>query len=153
LQFNIIPWVVAHSVAYFLLYFGVGVAITQTSILIRFAELKSGWLLGVSIVCYLAVGFGTLAEHDPILSPLLAISGIIATIALATLMSRSRKCSFVKLWGVLSLEIYVTHVITEAIARIVLQRVLDLTNPLLHLILGVIVALYAAVIFTYLCQR
>jgi fucose 4-O-acetylase-like acetyltransferase len=153
LKFDMIEWTVAHSVAYFSIYFGAGVVITKSSILVRFSKLKNGWLFGICTVCYAAVAVSVWAEYQAILSPVWAISGITATIALAILMSRSTKFVFVKLWGVLSLEIYVTHVITEAIVRIVLQKVLDLTNPLLHFVLGVIVALYAAVILTYLCQR
>jgi len=153
LKFNLIQWTVAHSVAYFLIYFGAGVAISQTSILVRFAELKSAWLLGICIVCYATVAASVLTKYEVILSPAWAMSGIAATIALANLMTRSTKFALVKLWGVLSLEIYVTHVIAEAIVRIALQKVFDLTDPLLHLVLGVIVGLYAAVIFTYICQR
>jgi hypothetical protein len=143
----------ARSVGYFLIYFGAGVAISRTSILVRFAELKSTWLLGICIVSYATVAASVLTEYEAVLSPVWAMSGIAATIALAILMTRSTKFALVKLWGVLSLEIYVTHVIAEAIVRIVLQKVFDWTNPLLHLVIGVIVGLYAAVLFTYLCQR
>jgi len=154
--FNIIQWNVAHAVGSFLIYFGAGVAIARSSILVRLAELGKGWLLAIFIAGYAAVttGVATHSDHQAILlRPAWAMAGIIATVALAILMSRSTKFAFAKLWGVLSLEIYVAHVMAAAIMRIVLQKAFGFSGPLLHFVLGTGVGIYAPILLAYICQR
>ena len=46
-----------------------------------------------------------------------------------------------------------THVITEAIVRVALQRELGVTDPLVHLVLGAVAGLYGAVLLASLGQR
>jgi len=153
--FNIIQWNVAHDVGSFLIYFGVGVAIARTSILVRLAKLGTGWLLAIFAAGYTAVtiGVATHSEHQTILWPWWAMAGIIATVALAILMSRSTEFAFAKLWGMLSLEIYVAHVMAAAIIRIVLQRAFGFSEPLLHFVLGTGVGIYAPILLAYISQR
>jgi fucose 4-O-acetylase-like acetyltransferase len=152
---NIIQWDVAHAVGSFVVYFGAGVAIARGAILVRFADLTNGRLLAICFGGYATVAVGILIAHNiwSILSPVWAMAGIAATMALAVLMSRSTEFAFVKLWGVLSLEIYVAHVIAEALVRIALQKILAATEPFLHVVLGVGAGLYAPILLAYMCQR
>lgn len=153
---NIIHWYVAHDVGSFLIYFGAGVASARSSILAQLAELKNRSLLAICIGGYAAVtiGVATHSVHHPaILWMGWAMAGIVATVALAIVISRSSKFVFIKLWGVLSLEIYVAHVIAAAVIRIVLQRVFGFSEPLLHFVLGTGVGIYAPILLAYFCQR
>lgn len=150
-----IDWVVVHDVASSLIYFGAGVAVARSPVLARLAALRGGWLLAIAIAGYAAIA-GSVAvygEHEAALSPAPAAAGIVATVALAMLMSRATKFSFVKLWGVLSLEIYVGHVIAAAVMRIVLQRAFGVAGPLVHGILGTGVGLYAPILLAYTSRR
>jgi fucose 4-O-acetylase-like acetyltransferase len=154
--FNIIQWSVAHCVGSYLIYFGAGVAIARSSILVRLAELEKGLLLAIVIAGYAAVTTGvvTHSDHQSIfLWPAWAMAGILATVALAILMSRSTKFAFAKLWGMLSLEIYVAHVLAAAVIRIVLQKAFGISWPLLHFVLGTGAGIYAPILLAYICQR
>ena len=152
---NIIQWNVAHDVGSFSIYFGAGVAIARSSILVQLAKLGKAWLLAIFIVGYAAVtiGVATHSDHQAILWPVWAMAGIIATVVLAILMSRSTKFAFAKLWGMLSLEIYVAHVMAAAIIRIVLQRAFGFSGPLLHFVVGTGIGIYAPIMLAYFCQR
>jgi fucose 4-O-acetylase-like acetyltransferase len=154
-QFNIIRWNVAHDVASFLIYFAAGTVIARGSILVRFAELKNAWLFLISAGGYAAVAIGIIApgQHEAALSPARALAGITATVALAIFLSRSARFSFIKLWGKLSLEIYVVHVLASAAIRVALQRIFGLTDPMVHFIIGVVAGVYVPILFTYTCQR
>jgi peptidoglycan/LPS O-acetylase OafA/YrhL len=153
--FNLIQWNVAHDVAYFLIYFGVGVAAAQTSILARAPEWRSGWLLAILIGGYAAIVIGVTAhwEQEPIVQPMLVMSGIAATVALAILIGRSSKLPFVKLWGTRSLEIYVAHVIAAAAMRIALQRILGFNLPVAQIVLCTAVGIYGPILLAYLSQQ
>jgi hypothetical protein len=114
-----------------------------------------GWLLAIFIAGYVAVTTGVArhSDHQAVLWPGWAMAGIIATVALAILMSRSTKFAFAKRWGVLSLEIYVAHVMAEATIRIVLQKAFGFSGPLFHFVLGTGVGIYAPILLAYICQR
>ena len=152
---NSIQWTVAHDVGAFLVYFGAGVAIAQTSILARLAKQGNAALLAVCIGGYagVTIGVATHSAHQAIFWAGWAMAGIIATVSLAILISRSAKFGFIKLWGLLSLEIYVAHVMAAAAIRIVLQRVFGISSPSLHLLLGIAVGMYAPIVLAYVCQR
>jgi fucose 4-O-acetylase-like acetyltransferase len=156
LGINIIQWDVAHAVGSFLIYFGAGVAVARSSILVRLAELRNPSLLAICIGGYVAVtiGVATHSVHHPAILRLgWAIAGIVATVAFAILISRSPKFAFAKLWGVLSLEIYVAHVIAAATIRITLQTIFGFSEPLLHFVIGTGVGIYAPILLAYICQR
>jgi len=153
--FNLIQWNVAHDVAYFLIYFGFGVAAAQTSILARAPEWRSVWLLAILIGGYGAIVIGVTAhwEQEPIVTPMLVMSGIAATVALAILIGRSSTLPFVKLWGTRSLEIYVAHVIAAAAMRIALQRILGFNLPVAQIVLCTAVGIYGPILLAYLSQQ
>jgi fucose 4-O-acetylase-like acetyltransferase len=153
---NIIHWDIADDVGSFSIYFGAGVVIARSSMLVRLAELRNASLLAICIGGYSAVAIGVTTHSlrlPAILSPGWTMAGIVATVALAMLISRSPKFAFTKLWGVLSLEIYVAHVIVAAIIRIILQRMFGLSEPLFHSVLGTGAGIYGPIILAYICQR
>lgn len=152
---NIVQWEVAHAVGSFLIYFAAGVVVARGSPLVQLAMMANGWLLAICIGGYAAVtiGVATHSSHQAILWPGWAASGIIATVALAILMSRSTKFTVAKLWGILSLEIYLAHVIAAAIVRIGLQKMFNLSQPLVHFAIGTAIGIYAPIFLAYILPR
>ena len=151
---NVIRWDVAHSVGFYLIYFGAGVVIARGSFLVQLAGVANGWLLAICMGGYAAVTIGVASHsHQTILRPGLAAAGIIATVALAILMSRSTRFAAVELWGILSLEIYLAHVIPAAMVRIGLQKVFSFSEPLAHFAVGTIVAIYGPIFLAYFLPR
>ena len=53
----------------------------------------------------------------------------------------------------MSLEIYVAHTIFLAASRILLQKILKINDPSLHLLLGTAVGIYAPIALTLFCRR
>jgi hypothetical protein len=72
---------------------------------------------------------------------------------LAILLARFKLAGFIKQWGLLSLEIFVSHSIATAILRTVLQRLFGFTEPFLHLMLGTAIGIYAPIAFEQICRR
>jgi fucose 4-O-acetylase-like acetyltransferase len=152
---NTLEWDITHDVASFLIYFGAGIVIARGSLLTRPTAFENGWLIGICIAGYAAVALGVAIERDyqAVVLPGCAGAGIIATIALAILISRPKRVGFVKLWGILSLEIYVAHVIAAAIVRVGLHKVLGVSDPSLHFVMGTIVGIYIPIFFAYFLFR
>jgi len=154
---DVIRWNVAHSVASFLIYFGGGVAIAQNSSLIRLRELGNASLLAIGVGGYAVVtiavmiGVGAYNDNQVLVWPWWTMAGIVATMAVAILISRSTIFSFVKLWGLLSLEIYVAHVMAAAIFRVILQKAFGVSEPLFHFVLGTGIGIYAPILLAYIC--
>src|SRR5262249_45565737 len=136
--FRVNDWDVLNSVCYFMIYFALGVVTAQTSLLNGLLRRKTRWAAGITVVgCVLvAAGVAAHVDHWTLMRPELAISGIVATIALAIVTSRSEKLSFIGTWGLLSLEIFVAHTIAAASIRILLQKAFGLSAPLPHILLG-----------------
>jgi fucose 4-O-acetylase-like acetyltransferase len=150
---NFFYWDVLNSVCYFLIYFALGVVTAQTSLL--YGLQKTGWAAGITVMgCVLiAAGVAAHVDHWPLMRLGLAISGIVATIALAILTSRYEKLSFIRTWGLLSLEIFVAHVIAAASIRILLQKAFGLSAPLPHILLGIGLGLYMPILLAYSAQK
>lgn len=106
------------------------------------------------------LGFGVITiwtsigrRPTPWLVPVLAMSGILASAALAVLLSRLAGFDFIRVLGVHSLEIYVAHTIASAGVRFALQKLAHTNDLSLHLALGTLVGLIAPVILAVLCRR
>jgi fucose 4-O-acetylase-like acetyltransferase len=165
---DMIQWEVAQDIGSYMIFFGVGAAVARSGILPRLAKLKRERLIAICTCGYAAVAIGVaphirhdgilwppnaIPTHEGLLWPAFAIVGIVATVALAILLSDIKRLRFVELWGVLSLEIYVAHVIAAASVRIVLRQAFGVTEPLLHLVLGTGISIYAPILLAYLCER
>jgi hypothetical protein len=135
---NILKWEAFHSFCSFLIYFALGAKAADTSLFTDLRTLSWIRLSGPAVIGYvlIAAAVATNLSNLPLLHAVLAIAGMIATIALAILISNSRGSSFVRILGVYSLEIYVVHTIFAGGARIAMQKGLGYSGPLLHVVVG-----------------
>jgi fucose 4-O-acetylase-like acetyltransferase len=149
---NIVEWNVTHDVASFLIFFAAGVAVSRGDLLAWFTTRGNAALAATCLAGYALIAIGKLA-HDgeqDVLWLVLAIGGIVATIALSVLAERLGRIAVVRFWGVMSLEIYVAHVLAASATRIVLQQFLGATDPLAYLTLGTAVGMFAPICLAYL---
>jgi fucose 4-O-acetylase-like acetyltransferase len=149
---DIVKWNVAHDVASFLVFFAAGVAVSRGDLLAWFTTRGNAALTATCLAGYAIIAIGKLA-HDggqDVLWLVLAIVGIVSTIALSVLAERLGRNAVVRFWGVMSLEIYVAHVLAASATRIVLRQFLGTTNPLAHLTLGIAVGMFAPIGLAYL---
>ena len=108
-------------------------------------------LLGSLVLLYVAVPFAARIAPQP--AGLAAIPGIVATLALALLLTRIPLASrSFTLMGRASLAIYVAHVIPAAALRILLQK-LHIHSIPLHLLLGVSAGVLAPLALFVWTQR
>jgi fucose 4-O-acetylase-like acetyltransferase len=135
---DVTEWDVLHALGAFLIYFGLGAAVAETSLLTALAKSAWPYLLIIAIVDYGLVGAIAITDQlkQPVLHPLAAIAGTFATVVLAMLLSRAGGFVFVRTWGVYSLEIFVAHTIFSAGFRIVMQKSLGYESPWVHIIVG-----------------
>ncbi|MFP5268671.1 acyltransferase family protein [Coleofasciculus sp.] len=147
-------WGVLYSVRRYAIYLALGAVVGSSRLMSQLSQWKTKTLLIVTIGGFcavgLAVGFNLMAVK--LLTPIVAIFGIAASVALAILLDRFNRTGFVKQWGSLSLEIYVAHTIASAPLRIFLQYVLGFIEPIAHLILGTVIGIYAPIALYKICQ-
>ena len=154
IQPTIISWEVIDLVCNFTIYFALGAAISD-QLIPRLNQMSVLTLISITISGFLAItaiAWLNLTENQ-LLVPLIAMIGVSATIALSILLERFKAVKFIKLWGLLSLQIYVAHTLCTSGTRILLQNVFDFTNPFLHIILGTILGIYAPIALNWVCQR
>ena len=146
---------VLYSVRRYAIYLALGAVVGSSQFMSQLSHWKTKTLVVVPIGGFLAVGlavgFNLMAVK--LLTPIVAIVGIAASIASAILLDRFDRIDFVKQWGSLSLEIYVTHTIASASLRIFLHYFFGFTEPITHLILGTVIGIYAPIALYRICQR
>jgi fucose 4-O-acetylase-like acetyltransferase len=143
---NIVRWDVLDSFCHFLIYFALGAKVAETSFLTKLNTLNWICLSCLAVGGYVLIAIFAMAvvidvSSLVIVKTLLAMLGIIATIALAMLSGSSPIWSSVRIIGVYSLEIYVGHTIFASGARIAMQKAFGYTAPLLHLVVGTAVGI------------
>ena len=84
---------------------------------------------------------------------LLAVPGIAACLFLSIYLAQRSWFPFLKVLGKYSLQIYLVHMLAGVATRIVLQSVFHVTNPLLHILIGVSVALAVPVLLSLLAAK
>jgi fucose 4-O-acetylase-like acetyltransferase len=92
-----------------------------------------------------------IALEEPYL--LIAVSGIIASVSVAIILDKHQWLPCLKNWGQLSLQIYVIHTATAAIARIILKKFLHIDNLPIHLFIGVLAGIYGAIALNSIASR
>jgi hypothetical protein len=97
------------------------------------------------------VKFITPAQTAPAF--LLAFLGVSSTICLSIFSTRSNRFKFIQQWGIFSLAIFVAHTIASAMARIILQKLLGITEPWIHLLIGTGVGIYLSIALVLLGER
>jgi fucose 4-O-acetylase-like acetyltransferase len=148
---NMVEWNIAHDVAAFLVFFAAGVAASRGNLLAWFATRGNAALAATCLGGYAIIAVGKLMHNGgPVVWLVLAIVGIVATIALSVLAERLGRISLVRLWGVMSLEIYVAHVLAGSATRIVLRQFLGANDPLAHLTLAIAAGMFAPIGLAYL---
>ena len=134
---NIVRWDVFHSFCSFLIYFALGAKAGETSIFTDLRMLNRTRFSGLAISGYVSIVVATAMNVSdfPFLHAVLAVAGTVTTIALAMVLSSSSIwSSFIRILGVYSLEIYVSHTIFSAGARIAMRKALGYSGPLLHVL-------------------
>lgn len=153
---NFGSWGMLYLVRRNMIYFSIGAVLGSSRVLVRLREANTLVLLAIALGGYLGITLivaqPSLAEN-PYIIPEIALVGIAASIALSMLMERWNTVHFFELWGLLSLQIYVAHTIASASVRIGLQKVLGISEPLTHLILGTAIGIYAPIALNQICQQ
>jgi fucose 4-O-acetylase-like acetyltransferase len=85
-----------------------------------------------------------LARDWPVSPTVLAFVGILASLAVASLLATCRVAPFVERWGLLSLQIYVAHTIVAAATRSLLLRC-GVLEPLTQLIAQTAAGIYGPI--------
>jgi ACR3 family arsenite efflux pump ArsB len=137
------------------IYFSLGVVFSTSGLMLVADKMKTSMLLLINLTGYLAVAIGVIFQlnQNHFVSPILAFIGINASIAMGILLSRLNGANFIKKWGLLSLEIFLAHVVFAALFRIVLQKIFNFREPTTHILLGIIIGLYAPIALDTICRR
>lgn len=154
LQPIVTSWEVLDLVFRFTIYFALGAAMSSR-LMPRLSQINVPTLISITISGFLAITaivWLNIAENQ-LLVPLIAMIGVSATIALSILLEQFQFAKFVKLWGLLSLQIYVVHTICTSGTRILLQKLFGVTEPSTHIILGTMVGIYAPIALDWLCKQ
>lgn len=88
----------------------------------------------------------------PMSPTLLAFIGILASVALASVLAAYRAAPVLERWGLLSLQIYVAHTIVSAAMRSLLLRC-DVYDPSTHLIVETAAGIYGPIALYEACRR
>lgn len=135
---NLVEWDVFHSFCFFLIYFALGARVADTSVFKNMKLFNGLRLLGLAITGYvlIAAAVAVNLSEMPFLRVVLAATGTVSTIALAMLASRFSIWSFMRIMGIYSLEIYVSHTIFCATTRIAIQHWFGDSWSFLQIVLG-----------------
>ncbi len=149
------PWGALYLFRRHAIYFALGVMVGISRLLEKLEFFKGLWLIftavgGFSIVA-LSVIF--LPIENGWIVPLIGILGIGASISLAILISRYQFTQFIKNWGLFSLEIFVAHSISSSLVRTSLQQVFQISEPITHLIIGIIAGIYIPILLDRFCRK
>lgn len=150
-----VSWTVPDLVCSYTIYFAVGAVIASSNLLSRLSKVNTPLLVSVTINGFLLIAASVwlqLVEHQSLVL-FIAIIGISAVIALAILLERFQLGNFVKLWGLLSLQIYVIHTIVASGMRIVLQKLFGITEPFIYIFVGTIAGIYVPIAIDWLCRQ
>ena len=151
---SFLSWEVLDLICRFTIYFAIGAAISNR-LMTNLSQINTSILISITISGFLAVAatvWLNLTENQ-ITAPLTAMIGVSATIALAILLERFKFASYVKLWGVLSLQIYVIHTIITSGMRIIIQKIFGTTEPFTHVFLGTVMGIYIPIAIYWFCGK
>lgn len=150
-------WSVIYQVRYFCPYFVLGACLSYwpQGLTILSSQTPGRLLLLSSGLGFTAVGVAVFwkLSHQSWLSFPFAILGSLSVFTLAMFLTNRGWLGLLKQWGQLSLEIYVAHTILSALVRIALQKVFQVDDIGLYLILGTIIGIYGPIFLNYLSHR
>jgi fucose 4-O-acetylase-like acetyltransferase len=147
------PWPVLYMIRLNAVYFALGAIASLVDLMQRVKKVPPSILLpsaffGFSLIALAAISNLTRIEYW--LFPLAAL-GIFSSLLLAAYLDAHHRFSFLQTWGLRSLEIFVSHTIFTAAARIFLQKGLNIHQPVIHVVIGTAVGLGAALLLYRLC--
>lgn len=154
LEPSFLSWEVLNLICRFTIYFAIGAAISNR-LMTNLSQINTSILISITISGFLAIAttvWLNLTENQ-ITAPLIAMIGVSATISLAILLEQSKFANFVKVWGLLSLQIYVVHTIVTSGTRILLQKIFGFTEPSAHIFLGTITGIYVPIAICWFCEQ
>lgn len=149
-------WGVLSQLRNYSIYLAVGAVIVSGERLSKLSQVKTSTLWLLTSGGYLAVGLAVELNltQEKLVSPIIAIFGISATITLAIILERfENRSKFLEEWGKLSLQIYVAHTLASAGVRILLQKLFGFSEPLIHLVLGTAIGIYGPIALNMICQK
>ncbi|MBF2083044.1 acyltransferase family protein [Thermoleptolyngbya sp. C42_A2020_037] len=142
------PWPVLYMIRLNAVYFALGAIASGVDWVGRLQKVQRSILLpsaffGFSLIALAAIV--NLTSLEAWLFPL-AVLGIVASLSLAAYLEDLQRISFLQTWGLRSLEIFVAHTIFTAATRIVLQKGMNLNQPVIHIIVGTALGLGASLL-------
>jgi fucose 4-O-acetylase-like acetyltransferase len=150
-----VAWTIPDLVCRYAIYFGIGAIVSKSSLLPIINQAKL-----IPLITMVLGGFLTIAVFvwlqlatNELLIPLLGLIGTSASVAFAILLERFKLINFIKLWGLLSLQIYVVHTIATSGTRMVLQKLLGIHDPFTHVFLGTIAGIYLPIVLHLFTQQ
>jgi len=147
-------WGVPYQVCRYMIYFGLGAAASSRILTRPWPANRSVQGL-VSFFCF--AGLGMIVKLDwteyGFGALIAATMGICGVVYLARVLERVESAAFLKRWGRYSLEIFVAHTLAASGFRIVLQKLLHINAPALHLIGGIACGIVIPLMVIKACQR
>ncbi|MBD2605306.1 acyltransferase [Scytonema hofmannii FACHB-248] len=155
LNVNFGTWGVLYLFRRHAIYFALGVIFGSGTWLSVKSQINHFALILITLGGYIAVALAVQFQltENVIAIPLIGMFGIVATVALAVLLNKFNLLFFVKNWGIFSLEIFVAHIIAASTFRIALQKIFGLTEPVMHLVLGTAIGIYAPIALSLICSK
>ena len=156
LNIDIGSWGVLYQTRSNAIYFAVGAILgSNPNYLQSINSTRSKILIIISFLGFAIIAFATLKnlQANNFIAFLLAFLGVSSTICLSIFSARSNRFKFIQQWGIFSLAIFVAHTIASAMARIILQKLLGITEPWIHLLIGTGVGIYLSIALVLLGER
>jgi hypothetical protein len=137
------------------IYFAVGAIIGWDRDLGKISGIPRRWLFGIAVGGLIVSSLGGLSElpHRDALAPVLAMSGIFGTVALAVLIATAKLDADIRFLGRHSLEIFVAHTIGSAGVRILLVKIGHVSAIAPHLALGILAGIYIPIALVIIFNR
>jgi len=147
-------WSAIDLTSNFLIYFALGVAVDREAF--QWAESASprcvnGLFLVSLILLSLFVWFGLDEQRGMKILP--ALAGIVGLYALSCGLALPAAGEFLRLCGVMSLEIYVLHPFPSVLGRTVLLKVFKIHSAWTHIAVGVTLGVCGPIAVAWLCRR
>ncbi len=148
-------WGVLGQASLYAVYLTLGVIVGWGRDLRTISRIHVGWLVifvGGGLLVTSLGGFSELPYRHA-LTPVLAISGTAAMVALAALADMAKLDAAIRFLGRYTLEIYVVHTIASAGLRIALLKLAHVSAPAPHLLFGTLAGLYVPIALMLVLDR
>lgn len=152
---NLGSWSAVYLVRMYAIYFVLGALVREGNYLQNLEQSDRPPLIFYSLIGFGLVALAAAFDWTELkyLSVIFAVLGIFATLAIARYVESLRAFDFLKTWGALSLEIFVAHTIFSAAARVILQKVFNMSQPGIHILVGTLVGIFCPILLYQLCLR